>query len=371
MTREEIMKCEECKKLPGDEKIHGYCSSVCKDKAFERYKGDSETFEKRLFAADETIAELQVKLLLKQVEASKKDADAPKFLSELQQQTWFYCAEGNCDSDKHSDLCTFCICSPEATHQLILFHRSMIKQETKLVQHLLEYNGAKYRVKQGFHPDDLLQERIDTKMVRRLSYCGNLVPDLFFWQMCAKAWNPSLTSTPQMSEFVDRFFQSSKLKKRVQTVEAIYHAKNYLMFNLDYHTRAMKISESKKDPRLIFAFHGFGDSNIKSILEDGLHLYFSNKGQFSRGIYFSTSPDVCDEFYSHSTTRSKAILLCLVNVGTCHHTTSSETWDEDALCQKEGRLLDSVGFIHHGAQAYVVPSSSQVYPLALITYKRT
>ena len=56
------------------------------------------------------------------------------------------------------------------------------------------------------------------------------------------------------------------------------------------------------------------------------------------------------------------------NLGNCYQSTTEESWESDQPCQKDGILLDSVGFQHGGAQAYVVPSPNQVFPLAIVTY---
>ena len=56
------------------------------------------------------------------------------------------------------------------------------------------------------------------------------------------------------------------------------------------------------------------------------------------------------------------------NLGNCYQSTTEESWESDQPCQKDGILLDSVGFQHGGAQAYVVPSPKQVLPLAIVTY---
>ena len=166
------------------------------------------------------------------------------------------------------------------------------------------------------------------------------------------------------------FIRDTDVEAKIVKVESIYNAKNYFIFNLEYHVRSLKLKQDAENPpQLVFAFHGFGKSKLVSIMEEGLHLYFSKEGVFSRGIYVSTSADVCDSYYTTTTDgKTKQLLFCLVNLGNCYQSTTEESWKSDQPCQKDGILLDSVGFQHGGAQAYVVPSPNQVFPLAIVTY---
>ena len=104
------------------------------------------------------------------------------------------------------------------------------------------------------------------------------------------------------------------MEAKIVKVESIYNAKNYFIFNLEYHVRSLKLKQDAENPpQLVFAFHGFGKSKLVSIMEEGLHLYFSKEGVFSRGIYVSTSADVCDSYYTTTTDgKTKQLLFCLV-----------------------------------------------------------
>ena len=398
-------RCNECGRCfrfrKKRKRLNGYCSWDCKDKAFFRYQNDCERLKKEVCTLTDTVSKLNeelfqtaTRLLDKENQIWAKDREAdhrsdacvwsyPSFLSSLKQQMWFFCWKGNCNENKHLEDCEWQLCSHEATRKLTELCEKK-KTDSEHLDCTLVFHLTPYRITGCI--SSLQQTRIDTGMVRNLRRVTELsyvspsqslerlsrlprVPLLHYWTICASALVPFSQMDHDMGDIIFQFLRETKVSTKILQVESICNAKSYLNFNLEHHIRFLRSKkQSTPPPKLVFAFHGFGESKVESILEDGLHLYFSKAGVFSRGIYVSTSADVCDSYYTTKQRAFRQLLFCLVNVGNHYQSTTDETWNSDNPCQKDGILLDSVGFQHGGAQAYVVPSPSQIYPLAVITY---
>ena len=292
------------------------------------------------------------------------------FLQELS-QLWYFCVEGNCDL-LENHICRFEICSIEC--QKILHCKLNDEKGKTSLNFLVVYNGSQYQIIQV--NDQWIQIRLNTGTRRYLSQNISLTSKLY-WTFCSSAKFPyKRTSTQALKEHIVPYARNFFDQIDLIRIETIYNAKLYFQFKTEYEIKTQQIYKKcfSTFPTLIPGFHGTSTTLIPSIIENGLHMYYSKKGCFSRGIYISLSAEVCNKYYSpiDIETKSKQILFCLVYIGnsvTVGDPTSKIILNEDRPCEQNGKLLDSINFTHYGAQAYVVPSHSQVYPLAIITYR--
>ena len=359
-----------------------YCSISCQKQAWVQHKSicariktlqrRSEILEQaeRHLSEELRRKESQIKDQRNQIQAKNQQADdreqamllsRPHFQAQLERETWFFCEIGNCDSEVHE--CRWRLCDADYSLEL----ETSLQSEVTLI----EYQHTKYKVTK--RNNIWIQTKVDTRMVRFLRQANrDLIPtSLEYWARCAKAYvHECLPFYAEVQQRIESCLPE-EWRERVTQVTGIYSARQYLTFNCDYKFREFKKkSETKSDSQLIFAFHGFGDSKINSIAAEGFLLHYSQTGVFSRGIYVTTSPEVCDQHYVKTTkTGERKMLFCLVNLGCCHYYKESFDLRSDRPCEKNGQLLDSIGFMHNGARAFVVPNPSQIYPVGIITYK--
>ena len=294
----------------------------------------------------------------------------PTFYKELL-QLWYYCTEGNCHLLTDHN-CSLEICSMEA--QQILNSKLTDEKGKTSNNFQLFYNGAYYQIIKGEEPY-WIQIRQSTGN-RRYLWQNFLFISPVYWDRCAKANYPyTLEATLDLKKNLRPFMGSWFDKVDILFVETIFNAKQYFQFDIDYHLKVKRyqaLDFKQSFPQIIPAFHGTSTSFIPSIVENGLHFYYSNRGCYSRGIYVSVSAEVCDKHYCKSKPDEKEtrqMLFCLVNIGNPTLVENANGINQDRPCEQNGQLLDSVAFIHAGAQAFVVPSSSQIYPLAVLTYR--
>ena len=332
----------------------------------ETLKRESEQHESTIATYQNQIMEQNAPFL-----PFKNHKHSAPFLQELS-HLWYFCMEGNCDL-LENHICRFEMCSIECQHVL---HCKLNDEKGKTsLNFMLAYNGSKYQIIQI--NNQWIQIQLNTGTRRYLSQKISLT-SAHYWTWCSSAKFPyrsKSTSTQALkrhiSHYASHFFDQIDLIQ----IETIYNAKLYLQFKTEYEIKThQKYNQISSFPTVIPGFHGTSTSLIPSIVENGLHLYYSKKGCFSRGIYISLSADVCNKYYTplNTETKTKQMLFCLVYIGnsvTVSDPTTKRIINEDRPCEQNGKLLDSINFTHYSAQAYVVPSHSQVYPLAIITYR--